>query len=123
MMHMLLGVDATSIGKAPYAPMFVSAKNLKAKEIGLVDELGTLNDAIVFLSKELSMGDDINVVRYPEMANSIWKYITLLESENATKLVQQYGLKNYEELLMMQINMLIERPQIQARMADMYIKL
>ena len=35
MMHMLLGVDATSIGKAPYAPMFVNAKNLKASEIGL----------------------------------------------------------------------------------------
>ena len=35
MMHMLLGVDATSIGKAPYAPMFVRAKNIKASEIGI----------------------------------------------------------------------------------------
>ena len=26
MMHMLLGVDALSIGKSPYAPMFVKGK-------------------------------------------------------------------------------------------------
>ena len=35
MMHTLLGVDATPIGKAPYAPMFVGAKDIKAAEIGL----------------------------------------------------------------------------------------
>lgn len=35
MMHMLLGVDATPIGKAPYAPMFVRAKDIKASEIGI----------------------------------------------------------------------------------------
>lgn len=35
MMHMLLGVDATSIGKAPYAPVFVRAKNINARDIGI----------------------------------------------------------------------------------------
>lgn len=35
MMHTLLGVDATPIGKAPYAPMFVGAKDIKASEIGI----------------------------------------------------------------------------------------
>ena len=95
----------------------------KAKEIGLVDELGTLNNAIDYLAQKLSMGDDINVVKYPEVANSLWTYMTLLENENASKFVQQYGLKNYEEFLIMQVKMLIERPRIQARMADMYIKL
>lgn len=35
MMHMLLGVDAVSIGKAPYAPMFVRAKDIKASTIGI----------------------------------------------------------------------------------------
>ena len=35
MMHMLLGIDATSIGRAPYAPMFVGSKNIKASEIGI----------------------------------------------------------------------------------------
>ncbi len=35
MMHMLLGVSAKSIGKSPYAPVFVKAKNLRASEIGI----------------------------------------------------------------------------------------
>ena len=35
MMHMLLGVDATPIGKAPYAPMFVKAKDILAAGIGI----------------------------------------------------------------------------------------
>lgn len=35
MMHTLLGVDATPLGKSPYAPVFVRAKNVKASEIGI----------------------------------------------------------------------------------------
>ena len=35
MMHMLLGVSAKSIGKSPYAPVFVKGKNLRAAEIGI----------------------------------------------------------------------------------------
>lgn len=35
MMHTLLGVDAVSIGKAPYAPVFVRSKGIKASDIGL----------------------------------------------------------------------------------------
>lgn len=35
MMHMLLGVDARSIGRAPYQPGFLDAKTLKAADIGL----------------------------------------------------------------------------------------
>lgn len=35
MMHFLLGIDATSIGKSPYAPVFVKAKNIQAKDLGI----------------------------------------------------------------------------------------
>ncbi len=35
MMHMLLGVDARSIGKSPYKPEFTKARKLSAKEIGI----------------------------------------------------------------------------------------
>lgn len=41
MMHMLLGADASSIGKAPYAPMFVRAKDIKANAIGIKAAEGT----------------------------------------------------------------------------------
>ncbi|AOY77496.1 ASKHA domain-containing protein [Clostridium formicaceticum] len=35
MMHFLLGIDATSIGKSPYAPVFVKSKNILARDIGV----------------------------------------------------------------------------------------
>ena len=35
MMHMLLGVDATPIGKAPFAPVFARAQDIPADAIGL----------------------------------------------------------------------------------------
>lgn len=35
MMHMLLGVDARSIGKAPYKPVFLKAQRMYAGEIGI----------------------------------------------------------------------------------------
>lgn len=35
MMHMVLGVDPQSIGKSPYAPIFVEEKDISAKDIGL----------------------------------------------------------------------------------------
>lgn len=35
MMHMLLGVDARSIGRSPYRPVFTEAKDLPAREIGI----------------------------------------------------------------------------------------
>lgn len=41
MMHFLLGIDATSIGKSPYAPLFIKSKNIPAKDIGLKAASGT----------------------------------------------------------------------------------
>jgi len=35
MMHMVLGVDPLSIGRSPYAPIFIEDKDISAKEIGL----------------------------------------------------------------------------------------
>lgn len=35
MMHFLLGIHATSIGKSPYAPVFTKAKNISASDLGI----------------------------------------------------------------------------------------
>lgn len=42
MMHMLLGIDSRSIGKSPYTPVFISAKKLKASDIGIKAGSSTL---------------------------------------------------------------------------------
>ncbi len=42
MTHMLLGVDARSIGKSPYQPQFLDSKTLYAKEIGICADEQTI---------------------------------------------------------------------------------
>ncbi len=36
MIHFLLGIDATSIGKSPYAPIILASQNISAKEVGII---------------------------------------------------------------------------------------
>lgn len=40
MLHLLLGVDAAALGKAPYAPIFTGSKNIPAADIGLIASPG-----------------------------------------------------------------------------------
>ena len=57
MMHMLLGVDARSIGRAPYRPEFTEAKRLPASGIGI--EAG--KDTLLYCLPQVSgyIGADI----------------------------------------------------------------
>lgn len=57
MLHMLLGVDATSLGRAPYKPVFVEAKEVQAKEIGIL----AAEDAVLYCLPSVSayIGADI----------------------------------------------------------------
>ncbi|MDD4238465.1 MAG: ASKHA domain-containing protein [Desulfotomaculaceae bacterium] len=40
MLHLLLGVDAVGLGKAPYAPVFTRSKNIPAADLGLIASPG-----------------------------------------------------------------------------------
>jgi protease-4 len=95
----------------------------KALEIGLVDRIGTLDAAIKYMAQKLSYGDTPNVVAYPDAEDSFWTYMAMLENGNAAQLAQKLGLRSQEEAMLMQLRWLIQRPMIQARMADMVIKL
>lgn len=57
MMHMLLGVDARSIGRAPYKPVFLKAQRLKTKEIGL--DAGAETDLYCLPQVSAYIGADI----------------------------------------------------------------
>lgn len=60
MLHLLLGVDARSLGKFPYKPSFVESKNIKANSIGLnVEEhtmLYTLPNVSAFIGSDIVAG-------------------------------------------------------------------
>lgn len=57
MMHMLLGVDARPIGRAPYQPVFTEAKRLCAADIGLLP--GTRAELYCLPSVSAYIGADI----------------------------------------------------------------
>lgn len=98
---------------------------LTAKEIGLVDEIGTLKDAIADVSKRISWDADAdpNIVAYPERQNTFWSYMAMFEEGNPATIAKKLGLNNSDELFIMQLQALLNRPTLQARMADMIIKL
>lgn len=48
---------------------------IKAKEIGLVDQLGGLNDAIDYAARQAKISDKYNVAVYPEYEPSFWDLI------------------------------------------------
>lgn len=59
MMHMFLGMDARSIGRSPYKPMFLKAQKRTAREIGL--HVGVDDSALVYCLPQVSafIGADI----------------------------------------------------------------
>lgn len=59
MMHMLLGVDARSIGRTPYKPAFLEAKRCKAADIGLEAGEGQMADVYCLPQVSAFIGADI----------------------------------------------------------------
>ena len=85
-----------------------------AKKIGLIDEFGSLNDAIIYASK-LAKIDDFSSVSYPKRKDSIEELIEKLQGGNISlKIKEELGsdvAKVYENLKIMN-----EQKGVQARL-------
>ena len=85
-----------------------------AKKIGLIDEFGNLNDAIIYASK-LAKIDDFSSVSYPKRKDSIEELIEKLQGGNISlKIKEELGsdaAKVYENLKIMN-----EQKGVQARL-------
>lgn len=67
----------------------------RAKEIGLVDELGSLNDAIEYLAKKVNVSKD-NVVQFPAKKSKLELILNDLDGENiTTKIIEKKIGKDY----------------------------
>ena len=81
----------------------------KAKEIGLVDEMGNINDAIA-KAVELAGLENYKTVYYPEMQDPFEEMLKMLD--NTTE----------EERLLLKVKEFCSKPRIMARMEDIIIK-
>jgi len=70
----------------------------KAKEIGLVDALGSLDDAIQFAAEKAKIKDDFRVESYPKAKDEFQEFMNNLSGKNAASeiLKAELGEENYQ---------------------------
>lgn len=93
---------------------------VSAKRIGLVDSIGSLNDAIEWVASKAKILDKYNVAAYPEYKPSFWDILpSNLSSMTAMRRMLE---PKPEEMMIMKMRELLRRERIQARMADIKIE-
>lgn len=93
---------------------------VSAKRIGLVDSIGSLNDAIEWVASKAKILDKYNVAAYPEYKPSFWD---MLPSNLSSMTAMRQMLEpKPEEMLIMKMRELLRRERIQARMADIKVE-
>lgn len=93
---------------------------ISAKRIGLVDSIGSLNDAIEWVASRAKILDKYNVAAYPEYKPSFWDMLpSNLSSMTAMRRMLE---PKPEEMMIMKMRELLRRERILARMADIKIE-
>ncbi len=89
----------------------------KALEIGLVDQLGGLGDAIAYVARSAEMGDDYQLAAYPEYDPSFFDMI-MSGGVSAATLKSAMQTRDVAILEAYMVNRLISRNPVQARMGE-----
>ncbi|MCM1290899.1 MAG: signal peptide peptidase SppA [Prevotella sp.] len=116
-------IDRVSIGrKIPQKKVRVIAEGrvwdaVKAKSIGLVDRIGSLQDAVEYAAKKAKLGDKYDVGVYPVVEPGIWDY---MQTSDVMSMVKQLK-ADYPEMDMytiLTVSKILTRSHIQARMPE-----
>lgn len=89
---------------------------IKAKELGLVDYLGSLEDAIAWTAKKASVSDNYNLVVYPVLKPSIWNMI--VDGGTFEKMAAGIMIPDYSAITVDYLRRYLTREKVQARMPD-----
>ena len=90
---------------------------MKAKEIGLVDELGSLRQAIEWVARKSGVAGNYNAAAYPEYEPNFWDMIYARQLEMRAAITKGNA-GEYKDLAFKVMNDLLTRHQIQARMPE-----
>lgn len=94
---------------------------MKAKELGLVDEIGSLQTAIEWVANKADIYNKYNVSIYPLYKPNIWDMLPSIEMETSIK--KQYTTKELEEAYKEIAKKIIDRNRILARMPEFEFKI
>ncbi len=95
---------------------------MKAKEIGLVDELGSLKDAIEWTAKKADIYSKYDVSVYPVYEPSFWDVIAMGDIE-AVKMMKAVSDGDFDEAGMHIARKILSRNRILARMPEFEVTL
>ena len=92
---------------------------IKAKELGLVDHLGGLEDAIAWTAKKANVSDNYNLAVYPVLKPSIWNMI--VDGGTFEKLATGLMSPDYSAITVDYLRRYLTREKVQARMPDFIV--
>ncbi len=89
---------------------------ITAKKIGLVDNLGNLEDAIEWTAKKASVEGKYNLTVYPVIKPSFWDMIA--DGSTFEKVASEFSTAGFSEFAVEYVRSYLNRERIQARMLD-----
>lgn len=96
---------------------------ITAQQIGLVDELGNLQDAVKWVAAKAGIEDNYNLGSYPVQEPSIWDYLPTGLQGRMVELVVERGGKDLTNGTASFVRMLLLNKPVQARMIPLFIYL
>ena len=95
----------------------------KAVEIGLVDELGSLDDAIKWIAGKTKLEDEYDVATYPSFEQNVWNMIPELGGMKLENALVKVLKEDYDDIMArFAANVLRQKP-LQARMPYIDVRL
>lgn len=94
-----------------------------AKQIGLVDALGSLQDAIDWVASEEKLGDNWSVSVYPSLESSVWELIPELSNVKMQNALKDALKGDYDDLAVKFIINVLRQKPLQARMPLIEVKM
>ena len=94
---------------------------IAAKELGLVDEIGSLQDAVKWAAKKANLGDNYGIGLYPETKSSVWDILSATGAIEATSRFEQIEAVGVPLPAMRKAWMMLQRKPEQALMIPLKI--
>lgn len=94
---------------------------VKAKELGLVDELGGLQEAVEWVASKSELDSSYEVALYPTVESSVWDFLPQLNELKSDKLLAAGFTDNYDRYAVVLARKILTRNPIQARMPYYYV--
>lgn len=91
---------------------------MTAKKIGLVDEIGGLNDAIEWVSEKAEIAGNYNIVAYPRPENSIWDLLPSAGMDAAVSKIKEKLGPTFDEAAIRKALKVVGRKPVQALMPE-----